>query len=134
MHHSAVAHPHDFVGLAEQATGADAVRVVSRELLLAGGAAVPPGLGQVGQLGTQRFIRQHFESSGGRTVAERTGVGVGGGGGGMKSTYPLLLTRNKGLEAGGDAKAQLMDVRGLVLTVDLNSDAGFQRRLIFSPG
>lgn len=65
VHHSAVAHPHDFVGLAEQTTGADAVRVVSRELLLAGGAAVPPGLGQVGQLGTQRFIRQSFESSGG---------------------------------------------------------------------
>lgn len=50
MNHSALAHPQDLVGLAEQATGADAVRVVSGELLLAGGAAVPPGLGQVGQL------------------------------------------------------------------------------------
>lgn len=55
--HPAVAHAHDLVGLAEQATGADAVRVVSRELLPAGGAAVPPGLGQVGQLSTQTFIR-----------------------------------------------------------------------------
>lgn len=52
VHHAAVAQSHHLVGLAEQAAGADAVRVVAGELLLAGGAAVPPGLGQVGQLNT----------------------------------------------------------------------------------
>lgn len=49
----------------------------------------------------------------------------------MKRTYPLLLTWNKGLEARRDAKAQLVDVGRLVLTVDLNSDAGLQGCLIF---
>lgn len=57
VHHPAVAHSQDLVGLAEQPAGADAVRVVSWEPLLAAGAAVPPGLGQVGQLSTQTFIR-----------------------------------------------------------------------------
>lgn len=64
MHHPAVAHSQDLVGLAEQTTGADAVCVVSWELLFAGGAAVPPGLGQVGQLSTQRFIRPQSEPAG----------------------------------------------------------------------
>lgn len=57
VHHPTAAHSQDLVGLAEQPAGADAVCVVSWELLLAAGAAVPPGLGQVGQLRTQRFIR-----------------------------------------------------------------------------
>lgn len=52
VHHAAVAQSQHLVGLTEQAAGADAVRVVAGELLLAGGAAVPPGLGQVGQLNT----------------------------------------------------------------------------------
>lgn len=52
VHHAAVAHSQHLVGLAEQAAGADAVGVVPGELLLAGGAAVPPGLRQVGQLNT----------------------------------------------------------------------------------
>lgn len=47
-----------------------------------------------------------------------------------QQTYPLLLTRNESLEAGRDAEAQLVDVGRLVLTVDLNSDAGLQGRLI----
>lgn len=80
MHHPAAAHPHDFVGLAEEATGADAVRVVARELLLAGGAAVPPGLGQVGQLGAQRFIRQLFESPGGANSSRENSSGGQRGG------------------------------------------------------
>lgn len=49
----------------------------------------------------------------------------------MRRTYPLLLTGNKGLEARRDAEAQLVDVGRLVLTVDLDSDAGLQGRLIF---
>lgn len=57
VHHPTVAHSQDLVGLAEQPAGTDAVCVVSWELLFAAGAAVPPGLGQVGQLSTQRFIR-----------------------------------------------------------------------------
>lgn len=57
VHHPTVAHSQDLVGLAEQPAGADTVCVVSWELLFAAGAAVPPGLGQVGQLNTQRFIR-----------------------------------------------------------------------------
>lgn len=52
----------------------------------------------------------------------------------MKTTYPLLLTGNKGLEARRDTEAQLVDVRRLVLTVDLNTDAGLQGCLIFSSG
>lgn len=52
VHHAAVAQAQHLVGLAEQAAGADAVGVVPGDLLLAGGAAVPPGLGQVGQLNT----------------------------------------------------------------------------------
>ena len=56
MHHAAVADADDLVGLTQQAAGADAVRVVSRELLFAAGAAVPPGLGQVGQLRPNRDL------------------------------------------------------------------------------
>ncbi len=67
VHHPAVTHSQDLVGLAEEATGTDAVRVVSWELLLAGGAAVPPGLGQVGQLSTQRFIRPQSENHQGQS-------------------------------------------------------------------
>lgn len=44
----------------------------------------------------------------------------------MERTYPLLLTGNKGLETRRDAEAQLVDVGGLVLAVDLNSDASLQ--------
>lgn len=117
VHHPAAAHAQDLVGLAEQAAGADAVCVVSRELLFAGGAAVPPGLGQVGQLSTQRDLLD----LGPKPV--RLAV--------MKKTYPLFLARNKGLESRGDAEAQLVDVGRLVLTVDLNSDAGLQGRLVF---
>lgn len=64
VHHPAVAHSQNLVGLAEQTTGTDAVGIVSWELLFAGGAAVPPGLGQVGQLSTQRFIRPQSEPAG----------------------------------------------------------------------
>lgn len=64
MHHPALALPHHLVGLAEQTAGTDAVRVVSWELLFAGGAAVPPRLGQVGQLSTQRWIRAQSEPLG----------------------------------------------------------------------
>lgn len=55
VHHPTVAQSQDLIGLAEQAAGTDAVCVVSRELLFAGGAAVPPGLGQVGQLNTEIY-------------------------------------------------------------------------------
>ena len=79
MHHPAVAHPQDLVGLAEQAAGADAVRVVSWELLFAGGAAVPPGLGQVGQLSTQRFIRPQSEPPGASSCSENSNLLRGGG-------------------------------------------------------
>lgn len=64
VHHPTVAHPQDLIGLTEQATGTDAVCVVSWELLFAGRAAVPPGLGQVGQLNTQRFIRPQSKPAG----------------------------------------------------------------------
>lgn len=113
VHHPTAAHSQDLVGLAEQPAGADAVSVVPGELLLAAGAAVPPGLGQVGQLSTQRFMRP----------PERQGPAAAGA---MERTYPLLLTRNKGLKTRRDAEAQLVDVGRLVLTVDLHSDAGFQ--------
>lgn len=76
MHHSALADSQDLVGLAEQAAGTDAVCVVSRELLFAGGAAVPPGLGQVGQLSTQRFI-----------IRPQSEVSVLGGVGGIGGCY-----------------------------------------------
>lgn len=65
VHHPTVAHSQHLVGLAEQAAGADAVLVVPWELLFTGGAAVPPGLGQVGQLSMQRFIRARPEPPGG---------------------------------------------------------------------
>ena len=79
VHHPAVADSQDLVGLAEQATGADAVRVVSWELLLAGGAAVPPGLGQVGQLSTQRFIRPRPQPPGVNGLRRSSDLLVGGG-------------------------------------------------------
>ena len=53
VYHPAVAFPENLPGLAAQAAGTDAVGVVSRDHLVAGGAAVPPGLGQVGQLSTE---------------------------------------------------------------------------------
>lgn len=56
VHHPTVAHSQDLVGLAEQPAGADAVRLVSWELVFAAGAAVAPGLGQVGQLRTQTLV------------------------------------------------------------------------------
>lgn len=74
MHHPAVAHSEDLVGLAEQATGTDAVCVISGEFLLAGGAAVPPGLGQVGQLSTQRFIRSQSEPPGAKVCRQNSNV------------------------------------------------------------
>lgn len=96
MHHPAAAHSEHLVGLAEQATGTDAVCVISRELLFAGGAAVPPGLGQVGQLSTQRFIRPQSEPPGVNICRENSNVVVVGGEHGLcaviKKTYPLLLT------------------------------------------
>ena len=64
VHHPTVTHSQDLMGLAEQATGTDAVCVVSWELLFAGRAAVPPGLGQVGQLSTERFIRPRSKPAG----------------------------------------------------------------------
>lgn len=74
VHHPTAAHSQDLVGLAEQPAGADAVSVVPGELLLAAGAAVPPGLGQVGQLSTQRFMRpperQGPAAAGGRCDGE----------------------------------------------------------------
>lgn len=82
VHHPAVAHSQDLVGLAEQATGADAVCIVSWELLFAGGAAVPPGLGQVGQLSTQRFIRPQSEPPGANSWENSNLVDGGDGGGG----------------------------------------------------
>lgn len=84
VHHPTVAHSQDLVGLAEQPAGADAVCVVSWELLLAAGAAVPPGLGQVGQLSTQRFISLR--------PAQHGPTAAGAGGAVMKRTHPLLLT------------------------------------------
>lgn len=62
VYHPTLAYPQDLIGLTEQATGADAVRVISWELLFAGGAAVTPGLGQIGQLSTKRFIRRPSEA------------------------------------------------------------------------
>lgn len=79
MYHPAVAHSQNLVGLTEQATGTDAVCVVSWELLFAGGAAVPPGLGQVGQLSTQRFIRPRTEPPGACGCRENSRL-VGDGG------------------------------------------------------
>lgn len=72
MHHAAVAQSQHLVGLAEQAAGADAVGVVPRDLLLAGGAAVPPGLGQVGQLKHRGLLeaRVRAPSEGGDEAAE----------------------------------------------------------------
>lgn len=77
VHHPAAAHSQDLIGLAEQATGTDAVCVVSWELLFAGGAAVPPGLRQVGQLSTQRFIRPQSEPPGANGCRENSNL-VGG--------------------------------------------------------
>ncbi len=78
MHHPTVAHSQDLIGLAEQATGTDAVRVVSWELLFAGGAAVPPGLRQVGQLSTQRFIRPQSEPPRANGCRENSNLVMGG--------------------------------------------------------
>lgn len=86
VHHAAVAQSQHLVGLAEQAAGADAIGVVPGELLLAGGAAVPPGLGQVGQLNTHRgLLEPGFEPS--EWVGGRGEEAVE-----VKRTYPLLLT------------------------------------------
>lgn len=77
VHHPAVTHSLDLVGLTQQPTGADAVRVVPWELLLAGGATVAPGLGQVGQLSTQRFIRPLSTTRGQLFGEEQWGGGSG---------------------------------------------------------
>lgn len=57
MHHPAVALTQNFKSLAAQAAGTDTVGVVTRDHLLTGGAAVPPRLGQVGQLHKERVSK-----------------------------------------------------------------------------
>lgn len=54
VHHPAFAHTLNLKSLAAQAAGADTVGIVTRDHLLTGGAAVPPRLGQVGQLHTEK--------------------------------------------------------------------------------
>lgn len=54
VHHPAFAHTLNLKSLAAQAAGADTVGIVTWDHLLTGGAAVPPRLGQVGQLHTER--------------------------------------------------------------------------------
>lgn len=54
VHHPAFAHTLNLKSLAAQAAGADTVGIITRDHLLTGGAAVPPRLGQVGQLHTER--------------------------------------------------------------------------------
>lgn len=54
VHHPAVALTQNLKSLAAQAAGADTVGIVTRDHLLTGGAAVPPWLGQIGQLHTER--------------------------------------------------------------------------------
>lgn len=54
VHHPAVALTQNLKSLAAQAAGADTVGIVTRDHLLTGGAAVPPRLGQVGQLHKER--------------------------------------------------------------------------------
>lgn len=44
----------------------------------------------------------------------------------LNGLYPLLLARNKSLEAGRHSKTELIDGRRLVLTVDLNFDPSFK--------
>lgn len=48
--------------------------------------------------------------------------------------YPLLLAGDKGLEAGGDAEAELVDERWLVLAVDLHLHPRLERGLICGEG
>lgn len=46
-------------------------------------------------------------------------------------TYPLFLTRNKGLKTRCNSKAQLVYERWLILGMDLNFDPCFKRGLIY---
>lgn len=48
----------------------------------------------------------------------------------LSHTYPLFLAGHECLEAGRDTEAQLMDVGWLILAVDLDTDASFERCLI----
>lgn len=45
--------------------------------------------------------------------------------------HPLLLAGHKGLEPWGHTKAQLVDERRFILTVDLHFDASFEGRLVY---
>lgn len=54
VHHPAVALTQNLKSLAAQTAGADTVGIVTWDHLLTGGAAVPPWLGQIGQLHTER--------------------------------------------------------------------------------
>lgn len=73
MDHPAVALLDDGHALAAQEAGADAVRVVARDHLVHGGAAVPPRLRQVGQLSRDRDERER--ERGRELGSERKSVG-----------------------------------------------------------
>lgn len=81
VHHPAVACLHHCAGLAVQATGTDAVRVISRDQLPRPSATVTPGLGQVGQLGAEL----------GHNLASLWVDSMQSTAGGWGYAYPLLL-------------------------------------------
>ncbi len=74
VHHPAFAHPLNLKSLAAQAAGADTVGVVTRDHLLTGGAAVPPRLGQVGQLHTERAVKRTRETDKERLYEQETQI------------------------------------------------------------
>ncbi len=74
VHHPAFAHPLNLKSLAAQAAGADTVGIVTRDHLLTGGAAVPPRLGQVGQLHTERAVKRTRETDKERLYEQETQI------------------------------------------------------------
>lgn len=150
VHHPAVAALQHGLLLTAQPAGRHAVSRVAQKLRLPLPAlcpAVAPGLGQVGELERGRGdgvmprspssppvpaaasrsegeLERAGEPDRGQFPRDPSPAPSPGG------TDPLLLAGHEGLEAWGHAEAQLVDVGGLLLAVDLHPDAGLKGRLV----
>lgn len=123
VHHPAVAAPQHGLLLAAQPAGRHTVSRVALKLRLLEPIlcpAVAPGLGQVGQL--QRWWTVSCPGTLPSPLTSPLCPTLG--------SDPLLLAGHKGLEAWGHAKAQLVDVGGLILAMNLHSDTSLKRCFI----
>lgn len=159
VHHPAVAALKHGLLFTAQPAGRHTVGRVALKLRLPEPAlrpAVAPGLGQIGQLQRRGMMGSRpavppcppVPSAPAKSMRGLTGCEFREGRSGQHAlseskgpapcptqapaggAHPLFLAGHEGLKAWGHTKAKLVDVRWLLLAVDLHSDASFKRRLV----